>query len=91
MHRIGRAPRRALQRVRKPPTGRGQIALAGQRPPDERAAKAREKRSGDAAPAQSFDSESAAADADEPSRHREFVRAVPPAPIPDAGLRRDGS
>ena len=71
--------------VGKPPARSGQIALAGQRPPDEAPAEPREKRAGDAAAPQAFDGERAAADTNEPSCHREFTRAVPPPPIPDAG------
>ena len=79
------APRRAFEYVGEPPARSGEIALAGQRPPDEASAEAGEKRAGDAAAPQPFDGQRAAADADEPSRHREFARAVPAPAIPDAG------
>jgi hypothetical protein len=78
-------PRRVLEDVGKPPARNGQVALAGQRPPDETPAKSREKRTGDAATSQAFDRERTPADTHEPSRHREFARAIPPAPIPDTG------
>ena len=60
-----------------------EIAFAGQRPPREAAAEAGEQRAGDRALTKPLQRQRAAADADQPARHRQlFARAVPPAVAP---------
>jgi hypothetical protein len=71
-----------------PPARLGQIAFARQRPPREPGAETGKHRPRDRALSQPLNSQCAAADADEPSRHREaFASPVPPATFPHADRR----